>query len=355
MSTRIFGAMLMASLLAFAGCSCSDKNDYRNVGKYTPRTKTTTNVQTKSYLLNSNDFDLATITSMVRDNKVGSAEELEKFINSDNGVNNVDIDKDGNIDYIQVVENQGDGIVLDFRAIPSKTGNVDEAVTVSTLRFSRNTATNEVEVSGGYPEYVDGHSNHYYNYRTPYRPGLSMGDALFLAWMFSPTRTVYAPVYRPGFYTPRVRYGSAQLASKRTTTRTTTKVSPIKKASKPASYKSSKHASKTASKFKATSKAKGNSFSSRAGASKSYSKRSATKERKKATGFGASRKKPSSSTGGWGSSSSSKRKSSGWGSSSSSRKKKSSWGSSSRKKSRGWGSSSSSRSRSRGGFGRRRR
>jgi len=308
-------AILLCAVFLF-GCS----NSHRD-----------TSVETKSFLLNAEDFDLATITSLVRDNKVAGGEELEKLVNGDNGINNVDLDGDGQIDYIRVVESRpGDSIVLDFVAAPA---NGEEA-TVSSLRFSHNTTTNQMHVSGGYPEYVRGYDSHYYNYHSPYRVGL--GTAMFYSWMYRPSRVMYVPGYaRPSYYSPRARYSSSQMSTRRTSYRTQTKVSPVKKAARPASYKSSKRATKTASKFKASSaKSSKKTFGSRAGKSKSFVKRDSSKTKKKATGFGA---KPAKT----------KSKSS-WGSPS---KKKSSWGSSKKKSSFG---SSKSRSRSRSSSRRRR-
>ena len=226
---------LIFTLLAVMGCSKPPAQTQRNVS---------------GNLLSYTAFDLETVVGVVKQNKFNGAEELEAFVNDNNGVNNVDLDKDGNIDYISVKESrEGETIVLDFVASPT-TG---DTVTVANLKFTQNTSSQELEVQGGYPSYVQGGHSHYYSYR---RPGLSFGEAMFLAWMFTPSRSHY---YRPvPMFTPRPVLGSSTLVNTRTTTRTTTKVGPVKNSSKPNSYKV-KSAEKTQSKLKAkqaTSRAK---------------------------------------------------------------------------------------------------
>lgn len=143
---------------------------------------------------------------MVKSNRVKSAEELEKAINSDNGINNVDVDKDGKIDYISVKEGRkGDAISLDLMAVPSGTQNPAEGVVVASITFSKNTQTNTVEVSGGYPNYVSGYQDNYYSYR---HNGLSFGEAMFLAWMFSPRTAYYYNPYYYRSYVPRPIYST---------------------------------------------------------------------------------------------------------------------------------------------------
>lgn len=260
-------------------------------------------------LLSFSDFDLETVVAVVKENKVNGAQELEKFINSDNGVNNVDVDKDGKIDYVRVVEGRsGSNITLDMQAKPTSGG---EEVTVANLTFSQTAGSEQLTVQGGYPSYVDGHQNHHYSYSSN-RSGLSVGEAVFLAWLLSPGRTMYMQPYPT--YTPRPVYTSSNLQSRRTTTRTTTKVSPVKSATKPSSY-SIKSAQKTQSRLKNT------------GVS-SFQKRGSN-EKKAATGFSRtpSRSSSSSSSNKPAAKPAPKKKSgSSWGRSSGSRSRSRSWG-----------------------------
>ncbi len=297
-------AAITASLLLLPGCKCGDDR---------PRMQKSEVVQGDSFLLNSDDFDLETVIGLVKGNGVSNIEELEAQVNSpDSGINNVDLDADGMIDYISVRENRdGGNFTLEFMAVPSSTKKEADANLVASMNIKQ--SGESTEVSGSYPSYVHGHDTHHYHY-SHRGHGLSMGEAMFLAYMFSPSRVMYMSPrpYMAVGYAPR----SYMSASQRTTTRssytkTSTKVSPVAKSAKPAGYKPAPSASKTQSRFnKGTVKPNpaDKSLSSRNKAAKSYSKHSGTKQ--KATGFGSSKSKSSSS-------SSSKKKSSGWGGSSS--------------------------------------
>lgn len=341
-SVVVVAFALSCSLVSVCGCD-SKKS----------RTTTRTEVDGQSYLLSSEDFDLETVMALIKDDKVKGAEELEKTINDDNGINNVDIDRDDKIDYVMVKEGRdGEALLLDFVAIPSSTEKEDEAETVASVRFTRNTSTNQVHVEGGYPSYVDGHHHHYYSYH--HHHGIGVGEALFLAWLFTPSRPLFYRPYSVGFYSPRPIYSRSSLGTARSSYRSKVSVSPVKKSTRPASYNIAS-AQKKPSRWRQKATASGGTLSSKSGAAKSFSARDSSKAKKSATGFGASK---SSSGSAWGS-----KKSSGsgvWGkssgsSSSGSRSKSSGWGSSSgsRSKSSGWGSSSS-RSRSRSSGSRRR-
>ena len=313
--------LLALSIFALmCGCNCNRRTH--------SETKTTTTVAGQSHLLDAKDFDLQSVMTMVKENKVGDAESLEEFINKTPGINNVDVEPDGNIDYISVKERRHEGtIYLDLMAIPSSTKDPKEALTVASVRFTKSTSTSAVEVSGGYPNYVHGYGNHYYNY---HRPMMSVGDAVFLAWMFSPRPLYHYPMgYRFG-YVSRPVYTSSQLRTHRTTVRKQVKVSPIKKSTRPKNYKVGS-AKKVPSRFK-KKLSQGSGFKGRSGTSAKFNNRTGKTNRK--AKLGSTNKKKSS---GWGSTSKSKSRS--WGGSS----KSSGWGSS-KKKSSGWGSSSGSRS-----------
>jgi hypothetical protein len=285
-------------VLSFVVVGCSDKH-------YTSHSsKTQTQKKVQASLLSFEDFDLETVVAVVKENKVNGAEELESFINSDNGINNVDVDKDGKIDYVRVVEGRdGQVITLDMSATPSSGG---EEVTVANLRFTQNTTSSEMVVEGAYPNYVRGYNDHYYSYHTPHRHGLTTGEALFLVWLMTPNRGMYV---RPvPMYQPRPVYTSSQLRSTRTTTRATTKVSPVKRAKRPDSYKV-KSAQKTQSRLKKQQASQ-------------FKKRDVNKPKQKATGWGAkpSKQKPKTTK-------PTQKRKSGWGSTPSrSRSRSRSWG-----------------------------
>lgn len=323
---------MMAAMLALALAGCSSRTE--------TQTTTSQQVDTQSFLLNAKDLDLQAVVGMVKSNRVKSAEELEKAINSDNGINNVDVDKDGKIDYISVKEGRkGDAISLDLMAVPSGTQNPAEAVVVASITFSKNTQTNTVEVSGGFPNYVDGYQDNYYSYQ---HRGLSFGEAMFLAWMFTPRPLYYQPYYYRS-YVARPIYSHSVLTTRRTVYRTpgSTVVSSSRR---PSAY--TIPSAKVPSRFQPAPRSAGNSFTERSGQGRSFQNRTGAPNRPSTWGTPSSPSAPRSS--GWSGSSGSR--SSSWGSSSGSNRS-SSWGSSrttipSAPKSSSWGGSSGSRNSS---------
>jgi hypothetical protein len=251
----------VAMTFVIAGCD-SD----RHYSRQTTRTQTQKKVQAS--LLSFEDFDLETVIGLVKQDKVSGAEELEKFINSDNGISNVDTDKDGKLDYIRVVEGRdGQTIILDMVAV----GSNKEEVTVANLRFTHNATSNDMAVEGAYPSYVRGYDSHYYSYHQPHHHGMSAGQAMFLMWMMTPSRSMYM---RPvPMYTARPVYSRSQLQTTRQATRTTTKVSPIKNTQRPKDLKV-KSAQKTQSRLNKQQATK-------------FKKRDANRTKPKATSFGA--------------------------------------------------------------------
>lgn len=309
-----------------------------------------TNVQSSNFLLDSSAFNLGLVTQMIRSNEVSNAEQLEVLVNSDNGINNVDLDADGNIDYISVQES--DRGKLDFVAMPATKGETG-ATTIAQVSVSRNTSTNEVVISGAYPSYVRGYED-CYEYRSP-----SIGQLLFASYVLDVTRPRYYHSYsyyraRPAFVTTRRVYTPSRLRTTRRTVTTRIKVKPARIVKRPKTY-TIQSATKTKSRF-AAKRATGASLSGRRGVARSYKARSTTKTKAKGSAFGkvktTTKNKTKSKS--WGSSSSKRKsswnkpktkKKSSWGSNS---RKKSSWGSRSSRKKSSWGSSRSrSRSRSR--------
>jgi hypothetical protein len=261
----------------------------------------------ESYLLNSDDFDLEMVVGIVEGDGVKDIQALEDQINSaESGINNIDIDADGTIDYIMVKESREDKkYTLEFLAVPSKSGKEEDATLVGSVDIKQ--TAKGADVSGGYPKYVMGHDTHYYH-----RPGLSLGEAMFLSYMFMPRPLFYHPVgfygglgYRGrGYMSPSVR------SSTRTSYSTTRNVRKSGASAKPKNYKPSPSAKASQKKFD-TGKVKANpkdkALSSRNKQTKSYNKRSSSQSKSKASGFRSGSSKSRSS----GSSSKSRSRSSG--------------------------------------------
>lgn len=206
--------LLLASLTLLAASGCDDSAQAQ------------AQVQTQSSV-STDDFDLETVVGLLKTKKVTNASDLENVINS-GPISNVDLDKDGKRDHVGVKETQnGTNRTLDFVAFPS--GETNPApVTIASVNF--NVVGTQLNVSGGYPDYVRGYDRAYYNYSIPYGP--TFGDMLFYSWLFAP-RPVY--VYRPYTsigYIARPVFAPATYSTLRTTYRTTpANIPPLMRAS----------------------------------------------------------------------------------------------------------------------------
>ena len=225
--------VIIIAALALSGC-----NSCRS------RTTTTTTTQTKattaqaSYILNADDFDLKLVMALITSGTgMNDMAALEQRINDpSSGINNVDVDHDGHVDYVSAKEsNAGGQQAIEFEAHPS--GSPDaEPVVIASVNVSQNTTTNQVTVNGGYPTYVNGYDSAYYS---NVYPRSHFADAMFMYWMLRP-HPLYVPVYRgyPAGYMPRQVLAPTVVQSQRTSYQTTTRVSPVPQATRPSTYSS---------------------------------------------------------------------------------------------------------------------
>jgi len=298
---------LVILLLSLFATSCSEK-------KYSKAEVTV--VEKEAGL--GDGLNLQAIGTLVP--KVSGPEELEKLINTSK-YNNLDLDADGNIDYVNVQE-YGTNFELSTKL------NTGEVQSLATIEI--NTTTGDVGIRGDHNIY--GH-DHYYQRR------YSTGEMLLMAYLLRPHTPYYHTPYYHGYYPGYYRsYRPVPMATYRTQTRTVTKNTTYKKSKAPAAKTKSPNSGKQSTVVK-------NSVANKKSSSKKLASRNKANDNKKSA-WGSSNKKSTSSK----STSSSykskpKSSSSSWGSSSSSRKKSSSsWSSSSRSSSRSssWGSSSRS-------------
>jgi hypothetical protein len=241
------------------------------------------NVQTQSFLMDSTAFDLEAITSMARGQQFKNAAELEAIINNGtSGLNNVDLDHDGQIDYVGIKESTTrESYTFDFVAVPSS--RQGEPVTIASMNFTNNRVTDQVVVQAAYPSYVSGYDQYYYNYMVPRGP--TFGQMLFLSWMFS-SRPAY--MYHPyGYgYTSRAIMAPQVMATTRTTTRTTMRVAPVAKQAQPSGY-TIQSAEPTRSRLRSQPAPTGAGMTDRADTMRNYQQRDATKTKPTGTAFGA--------------------------------------------------------------------
>ena len=144
-----------------------------------------------------------------------SPDALTQALNANgNNINNLDLDGDGNIDYLRV--NQLDANTLQ---VVDETGASSQVV-VATLNI--NTQNNSYSVSGNQT-----YCGNNYNYQSP--TGLSFGQLMFISYMMSP-HSYYHPYwgYHSHYYNGYSAYHShysrpynqSYITERRTTTRT---------------------------------------------------------------------------------------------------------------------------------------
>jgi len=160
-------------------------------------------------------FDVNSFANLLK--KTTNPDVLTQAINDpQNNINNLDLDNDGNIDYLKVDQTDNTSLGV-YDELP--TGKVQ----VATLTV--NTTNNSYAITGA-PAYCG--SNYVYNSPT----GLTFGDYMFLHWLMTP-RPYYHPYwgygrgYYSGYHGYHSRYGRPYNSSyvRTTTTRTYTRPS----------------------------------------------------------------------------------------------------------------------------------
>ena len=169
------------------------------------------------------NFDLQALGEMVK--KTANPSELEKMLNTEGSINNLDLDSDGNVDVIKVTEyGESPNIGLSFCAILPD-GEPEFA------NIEINTTTNQVVMSGNETYYGSGH--HYTSHYSP-------SDYLLFAYLARPHRAYHSPYYYGhygSYYRPYVSVGYGSYSNRssirtsrtsksytKTTTRTTSKI-----------------------------------------------------------------------------------------------------------------------------------
>jgi hypothetical protein len=203
------------------------------------------NVNVEATASAADGLDLQAVGSIL--GKVQNSEHLEKMLNDpEQGLNNMDLDEDGKVDYIRVHE-YGEPPVMSYSlSVDQGEGNEQEVATINVEQGADGHAN--VSMEGN--EQIYGHG-HYYNHR------MSTTNFLLYSYLFRP-HSIYVSPYGygryPGYYSP---YRSVPRSSYRTRTKTITKTTTFKKSgtsslkSKP---KVSPNKGKTSSKVRASLK-----------------------------------------------------------------------------------------------------
>ncbi len=290
-------SLLLSVIVMLFVTSCSDTRSVKS----TPEVNiTTTDV--------SLGLDFKLVGALLQDGKISDADGLEKELNRDGGINNLDLNGDGSVDYINVSENDGQETIKGFDLT---TGSEEDPTFIGSIEVEKTGDTYNINMSGS--EAIYGNNNHY-------QSQMSGSNMLFYAWLFSPRPYYYhRPYYMghyPGYYgSSRVIVSRSAYTSRTTTQRTTTSKSVTKSKTPHKSKVKSKNKGKISKKARTTisdnkksqkSFNKRNSnkktgkggFSSKAKGSKSkgtkFSKSRVSKSKKKSSSWGRSSRSSSS-------------------------------------------------------------
>ena len=266
-----------------------------------------------------------------------SAQDIEDKLNTTGSINNLDLDNDGNVDYIKVTE-YGSGNQRGFSFTVDLPNNQSQEI--ATIEVNQGTNGAQMNIQGN--QYVYGNNAYYQSH-------YSLGDLMIMHYLFSYHRPYYSP-YHYGYYPRYYRsYRSAPYSSYRTRVSTTTRTTRITRSTPSVRTTTRTITSPNANRTSSLVTSRAKSMASPTRSQKSFSVTSSNRQRPNTSGFRSSSSssysssRPRSSSSSWGSSSSSRPRSS-----------SSSWGSSSRssssRSSSSWGSSRSSSS-SRSSFG----
>jgi len=236
----VLGIFLLSSMWS----SCSSPDQY------------SVNVTSVQIPANAGEgLDLRAVGELVKTAK--DAETLERQINdASTGLNNLDLDSDGEVDYISV-EEFGGGSSRGFMLVAKLNDGREQEVATIDIEKTTDSDAN-LEIRGN--ERVYG-SNHYHH------SSFGIGDYLMMRWLFSSHSMYRSPYYYgryPGYYS---RHSVTTPASYKTRTARATKNSNLTTSTR--SQMSSTHTSKVQSQKTSLRKATTSqrSFKARAGGS----------------------------------------------------------------------------------------
>jgi uncharacterized membrane protein YgcG len=182
-----------------------------------PRVQYQTEINTM--LTAADGLDLRAVGALVK--KASTAEDLERLLNDKSeGVNNLDLDEDGNVDYVEVTE-YGDDTSKGFSlSVEPIKGEEQEIATIQIEK--KNDQDASVQVHGNQNIYGP---NHYYHSYYP------LSTFLLWSYLLRPHPFYVSPWYYgyyPSYYRP---YGAVGVSSYRTRTAPLAKSANMRKSS----------------------------------------------------------------------------------------------------------------------------
>ena len=182
MKENIFKYLAIFFFIIVIWSFCSEDN-YSNNGDYYD-----VNVQTM--IPASDGLDLKAVGSLLK--KADTAEDFERLLNSPaEGVNNLDLNDDGKVDYIKVTEYGNDKVKGFSLTTDLPDGETQE---VATIEVEKGDQQADVQIRGN--EQIYG-SNHYYH------SSFGLTDFLIMSYLFRPHGFYSSPWgygHYPGYY-----------------------------------------------------------------------------------------------------------------------------------------------------------
>lgn len=189
--------------------------------------KKTADVKNKNNQLAAKNFDLESVIALIKQNKVKDMASLERHINAQtSAINNVDMDKDGKVDYIQIREKrEGNGIRFDFFALPMKKDAPVEAISIADVTFEYGDTQNKLHLTGTYADNVEGGDRQYRT--TVVQQGPSWSQMFFFAWLMQPSRPIYYHPHTYKGYQSRSVYPDQAYSKRRQAYRQNSGIQPV--------------------------------------------------------------------------------------------------------------------------------
>jgi len=172
MNENIFKYLAIFFFIVVVISMCDDDSSERNNANY--------NVSVASTIPAAEGLDLRAVGELIK--KAKNGEELETLINSPTqGVNNLDLNADGKVDFISVAE-YGDGKVKGFSlSTQPASGETQE---IATIEVERTGDKANMQIQGN--EQIYGR-NHYHH------SSFGFTDMLIMSYLFSPHRMWGSP------------------------------------------------------------------------------------------------------------------------------------------------------------------
>jgi hypothetical protein len=182
---RTFSALLLLALAVAPLGGCERKsNSYGDI-----------NINSK--LEAADGLDLKAVGELVK--KAKDAEGFETLLNKEGGVNNLDLDGDGKVDFIKVTEFGNDETKGFSLTVEPVKGEIQE---IATIEIQKKAEQAEVDVRGN--QQIYGTQRHHYHY------GTSLGSMMLMGYLFRP-HPYYMSPFHFGYYPRYYGFGYARI------------------------------------------------------------------------------------------------------------------------------------------------